>query len=84
MKSKREKVSAKLRRQIEWAEGISDKDIHLMLLDGKSKTSCGCDVIGEDVCPHGNMGVLQLLLLQLSKRELDELKKAAEDEAKNN
>lgn len=84
MKSKRKGYPDSLKEQIEWAEKISNKDIHLMLLDGKSRTSCGCEVIGEEICPHGNMGALQLLLLQLSKRELGELKKAAEDEAKNN
>jgi len=81
MKSKRENVSSELREQIQWAETISDEEIMMMLLDGKSKTSCGCEVINEAVCPHNNMGVLQLLMLQLSDKEIDELKEKAEAES---
>ena len=82
MKSKRESAPSELREQIRWAEGVSDTDISMMLLDGKSRTSCGCDVIGEMVCPHGNMGALHLLMLQFTEPELDELRKKAEEEAK--
>ncbi len=77
MKSKRDNAPSELREQIRWAEGVSDADVKMMLLDGKSKTSCGCDVINEECCPHGNMGALALLMLQLSKQELDELRTKA-------
>ena len=83
MKTKRENVSDDLREQVQWAEDIPDKEITMMLLDGKSKTSCGCEVIGEAVCPHDNMGALQLLMLQLSQPEVDELKTKAAEESKS-
>ena len=81
MKSKRKSVPKELRQQIRWAEKIPEKDIAMMLLDGKSKTSCGCEVIGDEVCPHNNMGVLHLLMLQFTKEELEELKAKTEEEA---
>lgn len=74
MKSKRRSIPEKWKDQVEWAEKISNEEIIMMLLDGKSKTSCGCEVIGENVCPHDNMGALQLLMLQLSEEELEDMK----------
>lgn len=82
MKTRRKDYPKSLEEQIKWAEGISRTDIKMMLLDGKSKTSCGCEVIGSNVCPHDNMGALQLLLLQFSQKELDELKAKAEGKSK--
>jgi hypothetical protein len=81
MKSKREKATPELRKQISWAEGIPDEEVSLMLLDGKSKTSCGCDVIGDETCPHGNMGILHLLMLQFTEQEIEEMREKAKEEA---
>ncbi len=78
MKSRRNDYPANLNGQIEWAESISNKEVKMMLIDGKSKTNCGCEVIGSINCAHGNMGALQLLMLQLSQEEIDELKTKAE------
>jgi hypothetical protein len=82
MKSRRKDYPESLKSQIEWAEKISTKEVTMMLLDGKSKTSCGCEVMGEAFCPHDNMGALQLLLLQYTNNELDELKSIAESKTK--
>jgi len=82
LKTKRESVSSELKEQVEWAETIPDDEITMMLLDGKSKTTCGCDVIGDDVCPHDNMGALHLLMLQFTEAEMEEMKSKAEEESK--
>jgi hypothetical protein len=81
MKSKRDK-DEKLKSQIEWAETLPDSEVQLMLLDGKSKTKCGCTVYNEALCPHGNMGALQLLFLQLTNEEIAELEKKREEKPK--
>ncbi len=74
MKTKRKRISRGLKKQIKWAESLRSEELKMMLLDGKSITICGCEIINEETCPHGNMNALQLLMLQLSKEELEKQK----------